>query len=66
MEANKENPKKRFDAEAFEKAMRAYLSEKPYLHSDEYTDEDPFSPWWSWEMRRKLDEILRPEKQRES
>ena len=34
MEPNKENPKKRFDAEAFEKAMRAYLSEKPYLHSD--------------------------------
>ena len=64
MEANKENPKKRFDAEAFEKAMKSYLSGEHASPSD--GDEDPFSPWWSWEMRRKLDEILRQEKQRES
>ena len=66
MEPNKENPKKRFDAEAFEKAMRAYLSEKPYLHSDEYTDEDPFCPMLDAELSRKLSEGFRPEKQRES
>ena len=66
MEPNKENPKKRFDAEAFEKAMRAYLSEKPYLHSDEYTDEDPFCPMLDAELSRELDEVLRRAKQRES
>ena len=54
MEPNKENPKKRFDAEAFEKAMRAYLSEKPYLHSDEYTDGDPFSLGFNSELAREL------------
>ena len=66
MEPNKENPKKRFDAEAFEKAMRAYLSEKPYLHSDEYTDGDPFSLGFNSELARELDEVLRRAKQRES
>lgn len=64
MEPNKESPQRSFDAEAFEKAMRSYLSGEQNLRSGE--DEDPFSPGWSWEMRRKLDEILQPEKPSES
>ena len=62
MEANKENPKKRFDAEAFEKAMRSYVSERRSALSDG----DPFSLGFNSELSRKLSEGFRPEKQRES
>ena len=62
MEPNKENPKKRFDAEAFEKAMRSYVSERRSALSDG----DPFSLGFNSELARELDEVLRRAKQRES
>ena len=62
MEPNKENPKKRFDAEAFEKAMRSYFSgERPTPY-----DELEMDTLLSAELSRKLSEGLRQEKQRES
>ena len=62
MEPNKENPKKRFDAEAFEKAMRSHFSGE---RSTPY-DELEMDTLLSAELSRKLSEGLRQEKQRES